>query len=110
MWISDYISRNKQQPRADHGVVSKPGSGSVSVRTFAEMRDLPMVAPYGVAYCPPQNKRAVVMPLTDGQACVGVLAEHKELAPGELLLFSSGGAYIHLRGDGKVIINGKEIG
>ncbi|MDR0913931.1 MAG: hypothetical protein LBM65_02020 [Oscillospiraceae bacterium] len=110
MWLPNYIiNSNQNKPLANRGKISAADGENVSVSTFTELRELPVVAPYGVAYCPPVSETSVVLPIADGNVCLGVFAQKKELMPGELMLFSHGGAYIHLKNNGKVIINGQEF-
>ena len=48
-----------------------------------------------------------MLPLVSEQACLGVVAQDKNLEEGELMLYSKGGASIVLKNDGSVVINGK---
>ena len=44
-----------------------------------------------------------------GAVCLGVIAAPPEpLEPGEVMLYSAGGASIVLKNNGKVLINGRE--
>ena len=44
---------------------------------------------------------------TEGMVCAGAVVEETALEPGELLLFSQGGARIYLKNSGEVVINGQ---
>lgn len=108
MWLLDYVTRNsfsKTDPSC--GDVTNCSMGNVAVNTALEHRDMPIVAPYGVVYNPPVGEKSVVLPLTKEQACVGVVSPDKGISEGELMLYSKGGAYILLKNDGTVEINGK---
>ena len=65
------------------------------------------VAPWGIAYQPPATARAVLVNSTEGMVCTGAMMEEIDLEPGELLLFSQGGARIYLKNTGEVVINGQ---
>lgn len=108
MWLLDYVTRNsfsKTEPSA--GDVTACSMGNVAVNSSLEHRDMPIIAPFGIAYNPPLGQTSVVLPLVKEQACIGVVAENKDLEEGELMLYSKGGATILLKNDGSVVINGK---
>lgn len=104
MWISQkMIAAQKQQPVAELAQVT----GAASMQGVNTYRGVPVAAPWGVASQPPNSAQAVVVSTGSGPACVGTLAESKSLEPGELLLYSSGGAEIYLKNNGEVVINGQ---
>ena len=104
MWLSQQIiSAAKQQPAAELAEVT----GSAAMQGAMEYRGLPLSAPWGIAYLPPNSVQAVVVTTAAGNVCVGTLAESRELAAGELMLYSSGGAEIYLKNSGEVVINGQ---
>ena len=108
MWLLNYVTRNsfsKTEPTV--GDVTAYSMGNVAVNSSLEHRDMPVIAPYGIAYNPPLGEASVVLPLVSEQACVGVVAQDKNLEEGELMLYSKGGASIVLKNDGSVVINGK---
>lgn len=105
VWISDrIIAAQKRKPAGEMTRVT----GSAQARGENEYRGLPLAGPWGVAWSPPNAARAVVVATTDGgRACLGAVAEDRGLAPGELKLFSAGGAQIYLKNSGEVVINGQ---
>ena len=108
MWLLNYVTRNsfsKTEPTV--GDVTAYSMGNVAVNSSLEHRDMPVIAPYGIAYNPPVGEASVVLPLVSEQACLGVVAQDKNLEEGELMLYSKGGASIVLKNDGSVVINGK---
>ena len=111
MWISRYLADNSfSSPRASVGEVSSSGK-RVSVSASREHRSLPVAAPYGIIYVPPVGESSVVLPTDSGDVLVGVVGNYPaELEQGELMLRSSGGASIVLKNDGRVLINGREVG
>lgn len=107
MWLLDYVTKNSfSKADASVGDVTKSGK-SVAVNASLEHRDMPVVAPYGVVYIPPLNEKSVVLPTEKYTACIGVIAPQVDLEPGELMLYSKGGASIVLKNSGQVLINGK---
>ena len=111
MWISGYVTGNSfKGSGASLGEVQAAGTGKVSVRSTAEYRSIPVLAPYGIAYIAPVGERSLVLPTEDGSVCVGVVAPAApDLQAGELMLYSAGGASIVLKNDGRVLINGREV-
>lgn len=107
MWLLDYVTRNSiLNPKTQQGSITGVNDGTVQVNASSDFRRLPIVAPYGIAYVPPAGVDSVVMPVGSGQVCTGVVAENKGLQPGELMLYSSGGASIVLKNDGSIYLNG----
>ncbi len=51
-----------------------------------------------------------MLPLRDGETALGVLHGSGGLEPGEVMLYSKGGASIVLKNNGSVLINGREVG
>ena len=68
-----------------------------------------IVSPGGMMYIPQQNDEAVVISNDAEQLCVGVkvINNFYDIDPGEIVLFSSGGASVYLTNDGKVYIDGE---
>ena len=58
---------------------------------------------------PPGGESAVVLPLEDGEVCLGVIGEADGLEEGEVMLRSRGGASLTLKNDGRVLVNGREL-
>jgi phage gp45-like len=109
MWLLNYVTKNSiSSPKTEQGSVRGASDGKVQVNASSDFRQLPIVAPYGIAYVPPAGETSVVMPVGGEDMCAGVVAPCKNLNPGELMLYSSGGASIVLKNDGSVYINGKK--
>lgn len=110
MWLIDYITANKNNKKsAESGEVTYSNSNDMGVISSNNFQSIKQVFPYGIVSVLPEGERAVVLPLKDSRLCLGTLPNRKKLEPGELLLFSQGGAEILLSNNGKVYINGKEI-
>lgn len=104
MWIAQrMIAAKDRRPTAEVAQVT----GESTLQGAGVYRGVPTAAPWGVAYCPPNAAQAALVSTENGPACVGVLMEKKTLAPGELLLFSAGGAEIYLKNNGEVVVNGQ---
>lgn len=110
MWLSRELSLNsKKKNEVSIGEVTGISGSNLYIQGHQEYRDVPMIAPFGIAYNPPLDNEAVVLPTENGNVCPGVICSDKNLNPGELMLFSSGGASIVLKNNGDVLINGKKV-
>ena len=109
MWLMNYITKNSiTAPKAEKGGVKSSGN-TVSVDSSEEHREIKCCVPYGFASVVPVGESAVVLPLANGEASLGVLAKNVGLDEGEVMLSSKGGASIVLKNDGRVLINGKAV-
>ncbi len=104
MWLSQQmIAAQKQRPAAELTAVT----GTAAMQGANAYRGVPTAAPWGVASHPPNSAYAVLVNTGSGPACVGTLTDCGGLEPGELKLFSAGGAEIILKNSGEVIVNGQ---
>lgn len=104
MWLSQQIiAAQKRQPTAELAQVT----GSAVMQGANEYRGVPLSAPWGIAYMPPNTSQAVVVGTNTGNVCIGTIAENRGITPGELMLFSAGGACVYLKNSGEVVINGQ---
>lgn len=103
MWLTRRLFRG-DGARVRCGLVS--GEGAVDIQGESEYRAPEQVLPYGVSSRACQGDRAVML---DGY-CAGVpCGTDSRLEPGEVRLYSAGGAEILLKRDGTVVINGQEF-
>ncbi|MBQ9680453.1 MAG: phage baseplate assembly protein [Ruminococcus sp.] len=112
MWINEYMTALPYgKGTAAAGEIRSASGGSVAVSSTRDYGAVPVIAPAGIAYVPLSGASTVVMDSAGGAVCLGVVAPSKEgLQPGELMLYSAGGASIVLKNSGKVLINGQEVG
>jgi hypothetical protein len=104
MWISQKIIESQAaKPSAKLAEMT----GGSAAQGASEYRGLPFAGPWGIAYQPPNAAQAVIVSTSAGDACIGTLAADRGLKPGELLLYSSGGAEIYLKNNGEIVINGQ---
>lgn len=104
MWISQQmIAAQKSSAAADAARVT----GGTSAQGTNDYRQLVFAGPWGIAYRPPNAAQAVVVSTSAGDACIGTIAAEKGIGPGELLLFSAGGAELYLKNNGEIEINGQ---
>lgn len=115
MWLSKKLAVNQRLEQegaaADMGVTTISG-GTASVMTRGEQRDLAVFAPGGVLWQPRVGDTVLVIRGGAGglEHCVAAaeptVKPPEGMAPGELYLYSSGGASIYLKGDGSVAVTG----
>jgi len=115
MWISKAVSLSRAIERegasTDMGVTTI-GGGSASVMTRGEQRDLEIFAPAGLVWQPRVGDTVLVVKGGAGcqEQCVvaadTAASAPEGFAPGELFLYSCGGASLYLRGDGSIQIHG----
>ena len=107
MWINEKISENNTENIFTVNVAGTDGDriglaeGNDSAKAFY---------PYGVFCIPPDNERAVIAKAGRTLCIIGCESKCDiPLKKGEIALYSSGGASIVLKNDGRVIINGHEF-
>lgn len=115
MWLGKKIASRQREPeRPMVGMISGEQNGGLLVQSSSEYREVAAAGPYGVKSLPPTGENAVGVVSGERTFCLGVEMDPEDLQPGELVLFSSGGAKITLTQDGKiqlvgqVFINGAE--
>lgn len=98
------------------GRVSTVGDGgkSVSVTNMnnSQLRNLVSVAPYGISSSPVSGLMSFVLVTGTGSkdGMIGVYDKDKpSCKPGECIIYSSGGATVKCSGNGKVMINGRDV-
>ena len=109
MWLTDAIANNSQNGAPFTAVVASGGGAAVQLggETGAQAE---LFLPYGMESIPPKGERTAVIPSGSTLCAVGVRCGSRlSLEPGEVGLFSSGGASIVLKNDGRVLINGADI-
>lgn len=110
MWLTEFLKVGRERSVAAKGSITSSNGKRVEVDSSTQHRNVKVVAPYGIAYIPPVDEDALVVPFEGGEACVGVISELFEgIERGELMLYSKGGASIILKNDGSVLINGKRV-
>ncbi len=112
MWISKIMTKKAKVQTNINAKVTKPGS-TIDVQASNEHRNVPIVAPQGIAYVPEAGRDCVLLPMDEGVVALGLVSSEKNLSEGEIMLYSQN-ASISLKKDGsihligKVFINGKE--
>ncbi len=110
MWILNYITKNSiTDSLAEKGNVKGAGEGCVQINAASDYSNIPIAAPYGISYVPTAGEESVVLCAGGENICLGTVSKDKNLQPGEIMLYSAGGASIELKNDGNVYINGRAV-
>ena len=94
-------ARYKGEVLSNTGSLFHTGCGTIQCSALA--------APFGITYVPPKGTKVVLLEEEDTVLCTGAISESINLSEGELMLRSSGGAYIYLKNNGDIVINGRSI-
>ncbi len=108
MWLSRRLTEKRISTSAELGQVTRSGKQLTTAGT-AEVRNIPMLVPYGVEGMPPKGENTMMIPCAQGAVCAGIIVNQMDVAEGEVRVFSMGGAEIRLKNNGDVVINGMVI-
>ena len=103
MWLSQ--RRGGAQGTAAEGRITISGS-SPGVMSESEKRGAAVCAPGGYIWKPAGGEEVLVINSSDGAAVAGCLIQGGGIQPGEVMVFSAGGASVLLKNDGNVYITG----
>ncbi len=110
MWLLKNLSKNKTHEKInDKGEVINLGASGINIKATQNYADVPVVAPFGIAYKPPENEEIIIMPLHNSCVSIGSVCDTSNLESGEIKLFSKGGASLILKNDGRILANGIDI-
>ena len=104
MWIPKNVNAVSSNKKPYAAAVQSANSESICTNGS---ENVPLLMPYGVAGVPPEGTIVLAVPLENNTVIGGVIVkDFSQLQPGELMLYSLGGASIVLKNNGDVIING----
>lgn len=99
-------SRQERSNTSELGTVTSSGK-EINVVGVGEYREVPLVAPFGIRWNPPAGESVELIKnwhMGSNIVAVGTIVD-EEIEPGEIELYSQGGAKIELKNNGDVIIN-----
>ena len=109
MWVSrEIVSGEKEKNNVFFGKVTDASSAGLNVQADIENRNIKTASPYGIVSVPEVGSKVIMTKVEDEFLLSGSIQDNASLEPGELMLYSAGGASIVLKNDGKVLINGVE--
>lgn len=106
MWISSQIVKESSEPYAQTGKSTLNNNGNVEAVSTGVNRNLKIVSPYGYSFSLPAGNELVLMKADGSQLGIGVPASDSSLKTGEIKITAKSGAFIHLRDDGSISLNG----
>ncbi len=109
MWISRQIIKEEKAPTVECGKVTMSSNGSVEATSTGVERNVDFYAPYGYSFCVPKGERLLLTQGGGEQVCIGVENDCSSLEYGEIKITSLSGAYIHLKNDGNIVLNGLTV-
>lgn len=109
MWISRQMSKRMDEPSAQTGKSTLNSNGCVEVVSTGVNRDVELFSPYGYFFSLPPGENVLLSKCDGQQVGLGVRLDKCNVKTGEIKIISQSGAYIHLKQDGSVVINGLKI-
>lgn len=110
MWISHRLNADYARSEAEQATVTLEGVATEATGTL-QTRDFVQCHPFGYHATLPLGTTVLSVPTALGNAVVGVAtgSSQEELQVGEVRITALSGAFIYLKKDGSVVINGAVI-
>ncbi len=109
MWITKQLVQKERPINATTAKVTMADKNTVCTTGSAQHRGLPTYAPFGIDSVPPFGTKVLIIDSEVGNVCTGALCDTGQVQVGELRLFSQGGAFIVLKNNGDILLNGVKI-
>lgn len=109
MWISRQIIKEEKTPAVECGKVTMSANGTVEAASTGVERNVAFYAPYGYSFCVPKGERLLLTQGGGEQVCIGVESDSANVECGEIKITSLSGAYIYLKNDGSIELNGLTV-
>lgn len=107
MWLSEEIAtagKDTFQPRI--GYITKVNKDKVTVKADGDYKDINVLVASGINSMPCVGDEVVVFPMGESAVCSGLSKENTTAQNEEIYISNSAGAYVWLKKDGAVVING----
>lgn len=105
MWLSRELMNASPVSSAEEGITVSSGDGTVMEAGAAmNSRSVLHCQPYGYHSAIPKGERLILLSVNGTPAAVGTVA-HEPVNRGEVKITSLGGASIHLKNDGSIVLN-----
>lgn len=113
MWISKKLAQSANQAQNDNteiGNLSISTDDLVAAISSCEKRKITFYSPLGIEFLPSVGQNVLLISCGNRTVCAGVeMNKTSKLKPGELRLFSQGGANILLRNNGSIELNNSVV-
>lgn len=108
MWMSKKIVTTSEKEFAEKGKVTL-SDNQLEAGATVTRRNIESYAPYGYKSVPPIDEDVIMLESNDGAVVLGALNKNDGLESGEVKISSLGGAYIILKNNGDIVLNGLVI-
>lgn len=108
MWMSKRIVATSEKEVAEKGKVTL-SDNQLEAGATVTRRNIDSYAPYGYKSVPPVDEDVIMLESNDGAVVIGALSKDEDIESGEVKISSLGGAYIILKNNGDIVLNGLVI-
>lgn len=108
MWMSKRIVATSEKEVAEKGKVTL-SDNQLEAGATVTRRNIDSYAPYGYKSVPPVDEDVIMLESNDGAVVLGALSKDEDIESGEVKISSLGGAYIILKNNGDIVLNGLVI-
>ena len=108
MWMSKRIVATSEKEFGEKGKVTLTDNQLEAGATVTR-RNIDSYAPYGYKSVPPVDEDVIMLESNDGAVVLGALSKDEDIESGEVKISSLGGAYIILKNNGDIVLNGLVI-
>lgn len=108
MWMSKRIVATSEKKVAEKGKVTL-SDNQLEAGATVTRRNIDSYAPYGYKSVPPVDEDVIMLESNDGAVVLGTLSKDENIESGEVKISSLGGAYIILKNNGDIVLNGLVI-
>lgn len=108
MWMSKRIVATSEKEVAEKGKVTL-SDNQLEAGATVTRRNIDSYAPYGYKSIPPVDEDVIMLESNDGAVVLGALSKDEDIESGEVKISSLGGAYIILKNNGDIVLNGLVI-
>lgn len=108
MWMSKRIVATLEKEVAEKGKVTL-SDNQLEAGATVTRRNIDSYAPYGYKSVPPVDEDVIMLESNDGAVVLGALSKDEDIESGEVKISSLGGAYIILKNNGDIVLNGLVI-
>ncbi len=109
MWLSRQITNTEESPAVQTGISTLNSNGEVEAVSTGAERNINIYSPYGYSFSLPKGTDMLLTRSDGRQTAIGVHMKSSGVKSGEVRITAESGAYIHLKRDGSVVINGLKI-
>ncbi|HIY34853.1 MAG TPA: hypothetical protein IAA24_07015 [Candidatus Eubacterium faecigallinarum] len=109
MWLSKKMVSKESTPAVQSGISTLNSNGKVEAISTGAERDIRFYSAYGYSFSIPSGEEILMSQSSGQQTAFGTLMKNSDIETGEIMITSQSGAYIHLKNNGSVVINGLEI-